>query len=391
MSPPEEVDVIIVGAGPAGMSTALHLVKANAAWAKRIVVIDQAVHPREKLCGGGLTQLGEQVLQHLGLQLEIPFFPIQELRFVYQHQVYAVCDDPVFWIVRRDEFDHWLLTKGEQRGICVRQGEPVLQVVPHDEYVEVVTDCAVFHAKTVVAADGSCSGVRRQLKMTNSNRMMRLLEILTPEDGSGDPAFCNQVATFDFSRMAAGLQGYYWDFPCTIHGRSFMNRGVFDSRICVARPGVSLKDELRDALQARHRDCNEEHLKGFPIYRFDKSGPFSSSRVILAGDAAGADPLLGEGISFALGYGDVAASAVMDAFDRNDFCFADYRRRILKHPLLSQLAVRARLARLVYRLKSSRLLGSGWRLAPLLVRFIALVNPRCIPVKNPRLRCVKGR
>ncbi|MFW6097498.1 MAG: FAD-dependent monooxygenase, partial [Chloroflexota bacterium] len=50
-----EVDVLIVGSGPSGMSTALHLVQADAGWAERILVVDKAVHPREKLCGGGVT------------------------------------------------------------------------------------------------------------------------------------------------------------------------------------------------------------------------------------------------------------------------------------------------------------------------------------------------
>lgn len=389
MCHPEEVDVLIVGAGPAGMSTALHLVQANGAWSQRVVVLDKAVHPREKVCGGGLTQLGERVLQNLGLKMDIPFLPINRLQFVYQDQAYAVCDDPVFWIVQRNEFDHWLIQSGERRGICVRQGEAVVQVLPREGFVEVVTDRATFHAKVVVAADGSCSGVRQQLKMTNPGRMSRLLEVIT--DVEETSAFDEGVATFDFSRMAAGLQGYCWDFPNRIKGRPFMNRGVFDSRICGNRSSVLLKEELRDALKTRSCDLNKESLKGFPIYRFDTHGTFSRPRLILAGDAAGADPLLGEGISFALGYGEVAAVAIIEAFDRDNFSFIDYRHQIMKHPFLSQLVVRTRLARLVYRLKSSRLIGLGWRLAPLLVRILASLKPECIPVKNPRLRQVHWR
>lgn len=53
------VDVLIVGSGPSGMSTALHLVHQDPTWAKRIIVVDKAIHPREKLCGGGITHLGQ--------------------------------------------------------------------------------------------------------------------------------------------------------------------------------------------------------------------------------------------------------------------------------------------------------------------------------------------
>jgi flavin-dependent dehydrogenase len=386
---PELVDVLIIGSGPAGISTALHLVQADAAWAKRVVVVDKAIHPRHKLCGGGITRHGEQVLRALNLGIEVPHFPVKELRLVYRGQTYAVSDDPLFWIVRRDEFDHWLVKKAEARGIGVRQGEAVLNVEPRDTFIEVTTERGVFHAKTVVAADGSCSPIRRQLNWTDASRMSRLREVFTPESADQQPVFCEQIASFDFSRMSDGLQGYYWDFPSWMDGRAVMNRGVFDSRICAERPSVSLNDELGRALKSRGRDLSEVEPKGYPIYCFDRNGTFSRPNLILAGDAAGADPLFGEGISFALGYGEVAASAVIDAFARKDYGYADYRERILAHPLLGQLALRARLARFVYGLKSARLLSLGWRLAPLLLRVLAWRNPHYVPIRHPRLRRVK--
>ena len=53
MTSTEQIDVPIIGSGPAGMSVGLHLVQTDAAWAERVLIIDKAVHPREKLCGGG--------------------------------------------------------------------------------------------------------------------------------------------------------------------------------------------------------------------------------------------------------------------------------------------------------------------------------------------------
>ena len=72
MAQVESVDVLIIGSGPAGMSTALHLVQADQAWADRIVVIEKAVHPRDKLCGGGVTRAGEDILGRLGLSFDPP-------------------------------------------------------------------------------------------------------------------------------------------------------------------------------------------------------------------------------------------------------------------------------------------------------------------------------
>ena len=52
MLPIIPVDVLIVGSGPSGMSTALHLVRQDKNWAKRIIVVDKAIHPRTRSAAG---------------------------------------------------------------------------------------------------------------------------------------------------------------------------------------------------------------------------------------------------------------------------------------------------------------------------------------------------
>ena len=44
-------DVIVVGAGPAGVAAAVTLVEAG----RDVVVVDKARFPRDKICGDGLT------------------------------------------------------------------------------------------------------------------------------------------------------------------------------------------------------------------------------------------------------------------------------------------------------------------------------------------------
>jgi len=382
----ERVDVLIVGSGPAGSSTALHLVKQDPSWAERILVVDKAVHPREKLCGGGITHMGQNVLSRLGLQIETPHFDVRKASIAYENLAYTFHGNPVFTIVRRDEFDHWLVKIAQEKGVIIRQGEAVLDVNSLDDYVEVTTDKAIIRAKILVAADGSRSTVRRKLKWDDESRVARLLEILTPENAQEQAEFRDSHAIFDFTPMKDGMQGYYWDFPSFVNGKTFMNRGVFDSRAQPQRPKADLVKELRESLAERDRDLDDFKLKGHPIRWFDKDGRYSAHRVILAGDAAGADPLVGEGISFALSYGDVAAGAIVDAFARDDYRFLDYRERIIEHNVLRQLPIRTRLARLAYKLGKYPLVPRlGWRVMDFLLRFSRWQDPEYVPIEPVQL------
>lgn len=365
----KNVDILIVGSGPSGSSTALHLVQQDPAWASRILVVDKAVHPREKLCGGGVTHLGTDILAQLGLRFEPRHFLVREVRLLYEDKSFSFLGNPAFRVTRRDEFDHWLVQQVEAHGVTVCQGEAVADIAVHQDYVEVVTEKRTIHARVVVAADGSRSFVRRRLKWDDDSRVARLLEVLTPEDARRHVEFCEGLAIFDFTPMKNGLQGYYWDFPSYVKGESYMNRGVFDSRARPEKEKADLPGVLAASLEERDRALEDYKLKGHPIRWFHKDGRFAQPRVLLVGDAAGADPLMGEGISFALGYGVVAAQAITDAFARQDFSFADYRDRLLATPLFHHLWRRTQAARLAYLLNYPWLARLGWAFMRRFLRF----------------------
>jgi len=89
-------------------------------------------------------------------------------------------------------------------------------------------------------------------------------------------------------------------------------------------------------------------LQGHPERWFDPTVKHSAPRVLLAGDAAGTEPLLGEGISHALDFGMRAANEAMRALRRNDFSFADYERRIAFSAFGRRVLFKGAIASMIY-------------------------------------------
>ena len=152
------------------------------------------------------------------------------------------------------------------------------------------------------------------------------------------------------------------------------------------RDKADLKEILGGEMAERDRELDDYELKGHPIRWWSSDGRFAQPRVILVGDAAGADPLMGEGISFALGYGQPAAEAIRDAFARADFSFDTYGARLKRHPLFVQLSVRTWLARFVYRINNPMVVRIGWRVMQLLVRLTPWRRRDYVPGRRPDFR-----
>ena len=350
-------DVIIVGGGPAGLSTALHLLQRDTSWGERMMILEKERHPREKLCAGAVIPFGEAVLADLGLSINVPFVHVRETRMQFEDLMVSSQQETAFVVTHRQEFDAWLHSSALQRGVCIHEGEPAVRVEQKGNGVTVTTSRDRFEAKVLVGADGSTGVVRTQLGLGERGRTARLLEVITPEDPS-TPEFQEQFANFDFTPMNSGLQGYYWEFPSVINGQSFMNRGVYDSRVHPQRPLADLKTILAERMSARGRSLADYELKGHPLIWFDPSGPFSREHVLLVGDAAGVDPMIGEGISTALGYGKLAAEVIEDAFRSRDFSFRGYADQVAASQMGQALQQERDVADVMYRDLGSQL----WRL-----------------------------
>jgi len=369
-------DIIIIGGGPSGLSTALHLQQIAPPLSSRILILEKEHYPRFKLCAGGLTLDAESILEHLNLDInEVPHVLADDIHFDFEgHGLnIRIPKRHALRIIRRDEFDHWLANKARSRGIEIREGISVRNIIPQPDKVIIETDQGTLHARLVIGADGSNGITRRCIFPNDSVNTARVLEIITPVEQSNISLHKSNHAYFDFFPVPDNIAGYVWDFPTQIKGEPMRCWGIYDTNLLAYEKRPPLKKPLAKEMARFGFDLNQHEIKGHPIRWYSPTNQMSVPRVLLVGDAAGADPIFGEGISIALGYGALAAKEIHESLQRGDFSFRRFRRRVVRSGLGYTLISRWVIASIIYPIKWRWFQILLWRFLKPLVFAIAWI------------------
>ncbi len=292
----QKYDIIIVGAGPAGISTALHLAKLAPNLVPKTLILEKAHHPRPKLCGGGLLPDAEVILRRLELDItEVPHVDVDWARFDFNGRGMRMRGEKdgriAFRTIRRHEFDAWLAGKAKERGFLIQENTIVKKISITETEVVVTTDKGEYRTEVLVGADGSNSIVRRAIIPHEDTHVARLLEIVT--EPRPEQSFHIQTNSyFDFAYLPKGILGYSWDFPALENGKPVRVRGIYDSNVYPIKTEVSLRDALEDEFKRHGYDLETYKVEGHPLRWFEPDSIFSARRVLLVGDAAGVDRII---------------------------------------------------------------------------------------------------
>ncbi len=339
------LDVAIAGAGPAGISCAVALIRRDPSLKGRISVFDRARFPRSKPCGGGLTGRADQAMRALGLELTVPSMACDRGLIRFADLDRSVSLGRPVRIVRREEFDASLVAQARDLGVVVQEETPLEDFSVDADGVSFSAGGARRRAKILVGADGVSSRVRKRIldrAGTPDGRPIRLFRSELSVSRAVWQRYADTMV-YDFSLFPNGMRGYFWIFP--VPGDR-LNVGVMHDP-STPLSGGDLERLLQRQLQ-KYGLPMAEAVRGWPAWGYDSSRAVSSQRLLLVGDAAGIDALTGEGIAVGMEEGPLAADQILVALRSGEFGFGGYREALRHATVGRELALDRQLARLLY-------------------------------------------
>jgi geranylgeranyl reductase family protein len=316
-------DVIIVGAGPAGSTAAKNLAEKGI----KVLLLDKAMFPRDKPCGGGLPTRVQKRFPYIEPFIDSVSYGTVMYSSSLRYKCELIREKPFLAMVLRKDFDHGLLSLAQKAGVTFLGGKSVVDVVVQKDKVSVILeDGQTMDTQMVIGSDGMHSVVAEKTNLSKK------LEVLCVSLMQEQPMTSKQLTTFFTKKRliylfikAHGVAGYAWVFP----KKNCVNIGIgeFQSAFSKARPKIPLKETYEALISILKEkkllpaDFPVENLKGatLPIFPLENT---CGDRVLLCGDAAGfINPITGEGIYYAMVSGQLAANVIAEGLKSHDLSY----------------------------------------------------------------------
>lgn len=297
-------DAVVVGAGPAGSSAAYQLASRGLS----VALIDRSSFPRDKLCGGLVTQRCQKMFaktfdrlleEDLYLTSSHIAFYLRS-KFLREHKGYS----DMHFVMRR-QFDQHLLSLAQSKGVATFLNTVITDIALAHNSITLI-DGIQLRFKYLVGADGVNSQVSKAALGVSMNleTVGFALEVEIPREELPEQ---NSRIEIDFGVVR---WGYGWCFP----KRSTITIGVGG----VLAKNAHIKSCMQDYLRLKGLNPETIKFKGHHIPFGDYKKNPGRMNVLLVGDAAGVvDPITGEGIAYAIETGALAASAIATACKQN--------------------------------------------------------------------------
>ena len=311
---PSKVEVLIVGAGPAGSTLGYELARLGV----KVLLIDKAQFPRRKTCGGGLNLRTVRLLPFdLSPIIENVISGIWFSRRL-DHPFSRRYPEPFMVTVSREKFDQFLVREAEKAGAFFSDRNSFHSMVPQNDSLQVTTSSGVFTTKFLVGTDGINSAVARkaEIPLLTSHLLAVHSEVpisLLPEQ---EP----DMIHIDWGSLK---RGYAYLFP----KNSLLSMGAGASGLS----SQEIKDYQRAfwAVRWQKEDAPPFSTAGFFLPLRRRRSPIHRGRCLLLGDAAGlVDPFTGEGIYSAVHSAQLAAPHLADFLKKGFSSFQPIQEEI---------------------------------------------------------------
>ncbi|HEU5391438.1 MAG TPA: geranylgeranyl reductase family protein [Streptosporangiaceae bacterium] len=330
--PADEADVIVVGAGPAGATTAFYLAQSGL----DVLLLEKSRFPREKVCGDGLTPRAVKALVGMGIKVgeQDGWVRNKGLRVIgaglrLEMPWPELSSYPGYGLVRtRHDMDEALARRAEQVGARLLEGVTVTGPVRHERTGRITGvvarpeggDERRYAARVVVAADGNSSrlSVAMGLRKRDDRPLGVAVRTYYQSPRHDDDYLESWLDLWDGDRL---LPGYGWIFGMG-DGTSNVGLGLLNTSAAFGHTDYhALLRKWLKSMPAEWGFTEENRtapVRGAALPMGFNRTPHYHQGLLLVGDAGGmVNPFNGEGIAYAMESGEILARTITQALARS--------------------------------------------------------------------------